>query len=153
MVKVYLVQHGKSYPKEVDPDRKLTDEGVKETELVAEYIAKLGVSISRIVHSGKTRAKMTSEIFARALNVSNVEAAEGLNPLDDPKIWSEKLNRINEDIMIVGHLPHLSKLTSQLLNVNTEVVEFRYSGVLCLEKGEDEKWIIKWYVRPEIITK
>lgn len=151
MAKVYLVQHGKALSKEVDPERRLSEEGVKETRLMAEFLKKAGVKIDRIFHSSRFRAKMTAEIFAITLGVSNVSEESGLAPLDDPKPWADKLFGINEDIMIVGHLPHLLKLTSLLLNVNTEVIEFRYSGVLCLERGENFKWRIKWYIRPVYI--
>jgi len=153
MVHVYLIQHGKAYPKEIDPDRKLTEEGIHETELIAKHLSKVGVRVKRVVHSGKLRASMTAEILAKILGVEKIESEDGLNPLDDPSTWRDKLIKIDEDIMVVGHLPHLSKLVSQLLNVDTEVVKFKYSGVLCLERGEDLKWVIKWYITPDVITK
>ena len=149
MVMLYLVQHGKSLSKEIDPDRRLSEEGIKETYQMAIFLKRNRVTVSKIIHSGKHRARMTAEILGRNLGVKEVSEASGLAPLDDPKPWANKLRRIDEDIMIIGHLPHLSILTSLLLNVNTEVVEFRYSGILCLERGGDYKWKIKFYVRPD----
>jgi phosphohistidine phosphatase len=32
---VYLVQHGKSLPKDIDPERSLSDEGISEVGLIA----------------------------------------------------------------------------------------------------------------------
>ncbi len=149
MIRVYLIQHGKSLPKEIDPNRRLSEEGIKETHQIAEFLKRNKIRVSKIVHSGKRRAMMTAEILRRYLSVENIFEETGLAPLDDPKPWADKLNKIDEDIIIVGHLPHLSILTSLLLNIDTEVVEFRYSGVLCLEKGDDGKWRIKFYVRPD----
>lgn len=149
MIRLYLVQHGKSLSKEVDPDRRLNEEGIKETHQMTDLLKRNKVMVNKIMHSGKYRARMTAEILGRGLGVKDVSEVSGLAPLDDPKPWADKLRDIDEDIMIVGHLPHLSILTSLLLNVNTEVVEFRYSGILCLERGEDQKWRIKFYVRPD----
>ena len=65
---LYLVQHGKSLPKDVDPDQGLSEEGVTETKRIADVAASYGVNVSQIKHSVKTRAHKTAEIFAAALN-------------------------------------------------------------------------------------
>ena len=148
-MKIYLVQHGKTYTEEEDPERKLTEEGIRETERVAKILAQAGVKPSSIVHSGKRRAEDTAKIFAEILGVDKVEKVEGLNPLDDPGIWLERLRDAKDDIMIVGHLPHLSKLAGLLLNAE-EPIEFRYSGVVCIERS-GESFRLKWYVTPDIV--
>ncbi|HEW93934.1 phosphohistidine phosphatase SixA [Candidatus Geothermarchaeota archaeon] len=150
MRRLYIMQHGKAYPKEVDPDRKLTEEGIRETQAIARFLASKHVKISKIFHSGKTRARMTAEIIGEILNVKDIYEAEGLSPLDDPNIWARKVGEFDEDIMLVGHLPHLSKLVTVLLNVDREAVKIRYSGILCL-LDEDGRWIIEWYVTPDLI--
>jgi phosphohistidine phosphatase len=76
---------------------------------------------------------------------------DGLNPNDDPTIWLKRLEEI-DNIMLVGHLPHLSKLTSLLIfgSQEVETVKFRYSAPLCLVRQE-KNWSIIWYITPEII--
>ncbi len=150
MRRLYIVQHGKAYPKEVDPDRKLTEEGIKETQVIARLLASKNVKISKIFHSGKTRARMTAEIIGEVLNVKDIYEAEGLSPLDDPNIWARRISEFDEDIILVGHLPHLSKLVTILLNIDREVVKIRYSSVLCL-LDEDGRWVIEWYLTPDLI--
>ena len=150
MRRLYIVQHGKAYPKEVDPDRKLTEEGIKETQAIARLLASKNVKISKIFHSGKTRARMTAEIIGEVLNVKDIYEAEGLSPLDDPNIWARRISEFDEDIILVGHLPHLSKLVTILLNIDREVVKIRYSSVLCL-LDEDGRWVIEWYLTPDLI--
>jgi len=54
---LYLVQHGKSLPKDVDPDQGLSEEGVTDTERIAKVAQNCGVMVSKIKHSGKTRAQ------------------------------------------------------------------------------------------------
>lgn len=152
MVSLYLVQHGKAFDEKVDPERKLTPEGVSETERIAKYLSGVGITVTEIIHSGKARAKQTAEILAGYLGVSNVREVDGLNPNDDPRIWFERILRLDHDLMIVGHLPHLSRLTSLLItgNPDIKVVEFRYSGVLRLSKAESN-WVINWFITPDLV--
>ena len=55
--------------------------------------------------------------------------------------------------MIVGHLPHLSRLVGMLLTGNPEnvVVMFRNAGIVCLSQQE-EKWAIDWVMQPESLA-
>ncbi|WP_456330721.1 phosphohistidine phosphatase SixA [Archaeoglobus sp.] len=151
-MRLYLMQHGKAKPKEVDPERSLTEEGAKEVEKVAEFLERAGVKVERIYHSGKKRAEQTAEIVGKHLKVK-VEKADGLEPLADIGVWAEKLEKLDEDIMLVGHLPHLSKLTNYLLtgNPDLDAVAFIFGGVVCLER-EERKWRLLWAVRPEILV-
>ena len=153
-MKLYLVQHGEAKREEEDPARPLTDRGREEAEKIANHIAKTGVQVERILHSGKLRAKQTAEIMAKHLKPpKGVDQADNLDPLADPKIWAEKLKDISEDIMLVGHLPHLSKLASLLLtgNADLEPIKFRMAGIVCLERDEKGKWSLLWALRPENI--
>ena len=151
---LYLVQHGKAFDEKVDPERKLTPEGVAETTLVVSYLAGIGVSVNGVVHSGKARALQTAEIFAKYLNARFIKAIDGLNPNDDPGIIAGKLSELGDGVMIVGHLPHLSKLVSLLVvsNSSIQVVNFRYSGVLKL-RYLGERWVIDWYITPELVKR
>ena len=151
-MRLYLVQHGEAVPETQDPSRPLTEKGRREAESTARRAAELGVKVSKILHSGKLRAKQTAEAMAEALKPSGgVERADGLDPLADPAIWAERLKEAGEDLMLVGHLPHLSKLASLLLTGSPDVepVKFRMAGILCLER-EDSKWRLLWYLTPEL---
>ena len=152
MVRIYLVQHGQSKSKEEDPERRLTEKGISETKSIGEILLKMGIRVNKVYHSGKARAQMTAEILSKYIGNPEIMKADGLNPLDEPNQWYTKLSKIDEDIMIVGHLPHLSKLASMLLSVhNKEIVKFSYSGVLCLEKNDE--WKIVWFIKPENLAK
>ncbi len=146
-MRVYLVQHAEAKSEEEDPERRITKKGRKETEKVAEFLKKVGVKVDVIFRSTKTRAKQTAQIFSEYLG-AKVEEKDNLEPLADPKIWAEGIREEKRNVMIVGHLPHLSKLLKEL--VGCEAVKFRYSGVLCLER-EEETLKVLWYVTPDII--
>ena len=145
-MRIYLVQHGEAKKKEEDPARPLTENGRAEVERVGRFLARIGITVDRILHSGKLRAAQTAELIAKY-----VKPVEGLDPLADPRIWAEKLDESEHDLMLVGHLPHLKRLASLLLTGrdDLEIVRFRYGGVVCLEK--DEKWSILWVIRPDIL--
>ncbi len=131
-MRVYLVRHGKARPKEEDPDRSLSDKGQAEVDRVAGFLAQTDVVRSLpILHSGKTRARQTAEGLARAFEGARVEEVEGLAPLDDPAVWAGRLDGPAEGIVLVGHLPHLARLTSLLLtgDPDRETVRFSNAGI------------------------
>ncbi|MDH4230575.1 MAG: phosphohistidine phosphatase SixA [Nitrospirota bacterium] len=148
-----LVQHGKSLPKEVDPEQGLSDEGRAETEKIASAAKEHGVRIARIVQSGKKRAVQTAEIFASALQpAAGVQKADGLNPLDDVAAFAEKI-AASEDLMLVGHLPFMERLASFLITGSADkpVIRFQNSGIVCLEKDADAgHWAVRWTLLPKI---
>ncbi|MFQ5929446.1 MAG: phosphohistidine phosphatase SixA [Acidobacteriota bacterium] len=153
-MRVYLVQHGKSKSKEEDPSRSLTQEGIGESTRIGEFLAQIGLSVSAIRHSGKTRAEQTASLLGRGIGEGiGIEQSEGLAPLDDPQVMTESLNRICEDVMLVGHLPHLERLASTLLTGKPghNPVQFKNSGVVCLERSEGKWWSLVWAITPELL--
>jgi phosphohistidine phosphatase len=150
---LYLVQHGKSLSKNVDIHEGLSEEGIAEVKRIAGVAAQYGINVSKILHSGKTRARQTAQILASSLNVRNeIEETEGMKPLDDVVRFAEKINT-SDNIMLVGHLPFLKKLTSYLVVGSDEksVFKFQNGGICCLEKEPDsQSWIIKWALMPNI---
>lgn len=152
-MKVYLVQHGKAKSKEEDPQRGLTAEGIQVSETMAAFLSRSGMKVNHIYHSGKTRALETARFFAEKLKVAgNVAERDGLAPNDEPLIWKAHLDTGNEDTMLVGHLPHLSRLASHLLSGESEgeMIRFSNSGVLCLER-EEGKWRVCWMIIPSLL--
>jgi phosphohistidine phosphatase len=148
-----LVQHGKSLPKEIDPEQGLSDEGRTETEEIASAAKERGVRIARIVQSGKKRAAQTAEIFASALRpAGGLQEGAGLNPLDDVTAFVEKI-QASEDLMLVGHLPFMERLASFLITgaADKKVIRFQNSGIVCLDKDEGAgHWTIQWTLFPKI---
>jgi len=153
-MKVYLVQHGEAKPAEIDPSRGLTPKGIQDATKVAEFLSKTRLTVHDILHSGKTRAKETTDIFAAHITVNhNILAADSLSPNEDPHIWADRLRGISEDTMLVGHLPHLAKLASILLcgELRGPVVTFRNAGVVCIARSDKKSWSLEWTIIPDII--
>jgi phosphohistidine phosphatase len=140
---LYLVQHGKSLPKDQDPDQGLSEDGTTETERIASLAQGYGVSVSQIRHSVKTRARQTAEILARALkpqnNIQEITCAAKIDP--------------DENVMLVGHLPFMERITSYLItgSIDQPVIKFQNSGIVCLDKDpETQAWVIKWTLMSNI---
>ncbi|MBI5674881.1 MAG: phosphohistidine phosphatase SixA [Nitrospirae bacterium] len=150
---LFLVQHGKSLSKEVDPEQGLSDEGRSETEEIASAAEARGLWIDRIIQSGKKRAAQTAEIFAFRLHpTGGVQMMDGLNPLDNVASFAEKINA-SENLMLVGHLPFMERMASFLITgaEDKPVIRFQNSGIVCLERDENSgHWTIRWTLFPRI---
>ena len=152
MLQIYLVQHGLAKSEEEDPARPLTAAGREEVERVARAAAAAGMHPASILHSGKTRAQQTAEIFAAHVEpVQGVHAVEGLDPRDEPERIRERVEQADEALMLVGHLPHLSRLAALLLvgTPEREIVAFRNAGVVCLERQAGHL-AVRWILTPEL---
>jgi len=151
-MKLYLVQHGEAKDEEDDPERPLTDRGIDDVTRVARLaVERLGVSPVRVVHSGKTRARQTAEIWGGLLGADIVQA-EGLAPKDDVAMWLRRINGETDDLMIVGHLPHLARLTASLVtgSAGKPVVTFRPGGLVALEQA-GTGWDVFVVISPEVL--
>ncbi len=150
-MKLYLVQHGNCVSKDVDPDRPLSDQGRDDVERVARFIKPLNIG-AKVWHSGKTRAMQTAEILAASVRVDGqVETAEDLNPNDDVEDIKYHIESLAKDIMLVGHLPFMSRLASLLLtdDENKDAIKFVQASVVCL--SDNDGWGLEWMVTPSIV--
>ena len=154
-MKLYLVQHAKAASKEIDPQRPLTEEGLRDIQKVAEFIKPSDLCVDYLWHSGKKRAAQTAEVLAEVIKVDNtLTAHDGLGPTDDVTVLKAELASATDDIMIVGHLPFLAKLASLLLTGSelADTVAFKQGGIVCLSRCKEDKWQIDWMVTPELLA-
>ena len=150
---LYLVQHGKSLSKEKDLEQGLAEAGISESQRIAQVAAGYRVAPKRIHHSVKTRARQTAEIFAQALHPADgVHQVEGIKAMDDVTAVAPEL-KPEDGLMLVGHLPFMSRLTAYLVSGRIEppVFKFQNSGIVCLDRQPDESnWQIVWTLMPHI---
>jgi phosphohistidine phosphatase len=151
---LYLVQHAEAKRAEEDPARDLTERGRIDIEDIAHQLKRLKVQVREIFHSGKTRAESTAHVLARHIKPpAGVSEAPGLAPLDDPEVWCGRLAKMDEDTLLVGHLPHLGRLAAILMSGDKErtVINFQMAGVVRLRRMAAGQWAVDWMVVPEII--
>ena len=153
-MKLYLVQHGNSNPKDVDPKKGLSEKGLADVKKMAEFLKPLALSVGEVWHSGKARAAQTADLLLPAITATRgATKQEGLAPNDPVAPIVSKINGLSEDMMIVGHLPFLGKFASALLDTAepVDVIVFQQGGVVSLERSESRAWSVRWMVIPDLL--
>lgn len=148
---LFLVQHGISQSKDIDPEKGLSKKGIEQTRLIAGVGKNYKIPVARIVHSGKKRAAQTARIFHDILKIeSRIQQIDGISPMDDVARFAQSVNP-DENIMVVGHLPFMERFVSFLTvgDKNACVYRFQNSGIVCLD-AEKGSWFIKWTLNPDI---
>ena len=151
---IYLVQHGEAKSKEDDATRPLTDHGREVVSRVARAARSLDLGVTAIYHSDKLRARQTAEILAGELTPRDgASQVEGLGPTDATNVAKQLVEAAEKSIMVVGHLPHLSHLTSLLLagDSSLHLVAFKNGGIVCLRRDDSGAWRVGWMLTPELI--
>ena len=154
-MKLYLAQHGSAVPTEDDPGRPLGEQGGQDVRSMASRLGDAGIQVTRVWHSGKLRAEQTAEILAkRILSGRKVECIKGLGPNDPVAEFASDADVWDEDMLVVGHLPFMSRLVSLLMvgDAEHELVRFSPGSVVCLERDAADRWCIVWMLRPELFT-
>lgn len=153
-MELFLVQHAESKSEQEDPERSLTEAGVAAARQMADWAAQVGVNVAQVRHSGKTRAAQTASILGdRLAPQAGLQPATGLNPLDDPAPLATELRSQEQPIMLVGHLPFLSRLAGLLLagDPDRRVVRFENAGMVCLQRSEGV-WSLSWAMLPRLLN-
>ena len=158
-MELYLVQHGEAMSEAENPERPLTVRGREDVQRVSAVAARLGLRPAEIRHSGKRRAAETAEIIAAALGGHPpMVTLAGMGPNDDVRPVASALASIAQPVMLVGHLPFLSRLASLLLvgDPQRALVRFRMAGIVCLTREPAESggtaggWMVAWALPPEL---
>ena len=122
-MELYILRHAIAEPAPNPPaggdsKRRLTTEGADKMRRAAKGMKAMGLSFDLIVSSPYLRAKETAEIVVDVLRPGKrLELSPLLEPDGDMKGFIEELGRKHGDkkhVLIVGHEPNLSRLTSQL---------------------------------------
>jgi phosphohistidine phosphatase len=153
-MRIYLVQHGEAVPKAADPQRPLSADGAGAVRRVAGFLRPLGLSVGAVWHSGKARACQTAEILAPALAAEHAVARrEGLGPKDPVHPVARAIETADQDLMVVGHLPFLSRLCARLVAEDEDagVVAFQYGAVACLDRHAELGWAVRWMLPPALL--
>jgi phosphohistidine phosphatase len=152
---LYLMQHAEAVPKEVDENRSLTERGRDTAKRMSRYLSQShDLHLARIYHSGKTRSSQTAQIVSESIRPARgIQEGKELNPGSLPWGWVERLQEVNEDIMVVGHLPHLRRLVALLIcqDESKKCVDFQQGGVCHLFRDDSGLWTIQWMLVPSLV--
>ena len=146
----YLARHGEAVADLIDPSRPLTRAGRRDVDHVARLAAEKAVQVSVIYHSGILRAAQTAEIFAGHLAPSaGLRIMSGLRPDDDPSLAVAGLAAAASPVMLVGHLPHLSRLAFILSrgDADGDAVDLTPATMVSYSR-EGSLWRFNWWITP-----
>ena len=153
-MRIYLTQHGLAVPKDVDPERPLSDRGREDVGRLGDFLASVGVRVEQVFHSGKARAEQTAELLARALlPAGRPQGRPGLAPNDPVEPLASEIESWFADTLLVGHLPFLGRLASLLLasDADRSTLAFQPGSLACLERDRNGHWALVWMLRPELL--
>ena len=154
-MKMYLVQHGEALSRDEDHARPLSPRGQQDVQAVAEMLDAAGIRVARVWHSGKLSAAQTAEMLARRVYPrGRPEAINGIKPNDSLAEYSQDADVWEEDTLIVGHLPFMSRLVSMLVggDPDHELVSYYPGSVVCLERSGAHSWRVQWMLRPDVFA-
>lgn len=152
-MKIYLVQHGECELIGSHSEQTLNETGKRDIQHLANFLSKKKLQVSHLYHSEKVRARETAEILLSGItSLNGIELLPGINPMDSVIPIVKQINGWNEDVLIVGHLPFMTKCVAKLItdDENNSVVIFERGTIVCLEKIGDIDWAINWMLRPEL---
>jgi len=152
-MKLILVRHGEAKSEAEDPERSLTEKGKLGVERMGHWMRKSEIKVHEIRHSGKRRAEQTALILGGFLEPLNgVFQVSGLDPNHDVLPIAQLLASEETPLMVVGHLPFLSRLASFLLvgNPNLFLCQFQPGAMVSLERMRGE-WCLSWIIQPDLL--
>lgn len=144
---------------EDDVERPLTPDGSKRFRAAARGIRSLGIDVDAVLSSRFARAWSTAEILHEDAGWPAPEACEELEPDAEPRASVDAIaQRSESSLAVVGHEPHLSRLTSLLVSGEPDAVslELKKGGVVFVEIAgnlEPGAGMLRWSVSPKILRR
>jgi phosphohistidine phosphatase len=140
-----------------DADRPLTPKGERKVRKIAQAMRAMKLSFTIILSSPYVRARQTAEIVAGVLKMpKRLRFTELLTPSGSVADLVDLLNdhkpRV-EDVLLVGHEPHLSEMISLLVSGESESILVLKKGGLCKLSAEtlepDRCAALEWLLTPK----
>lgn len=156
-MKLYLLRHAEAHPGLEDAQRPLTGKGKQSLHILAQHLKRIKpLKISEIRHSTLVRAKQTAALLLKETGWNlPLHEVPLLKPEDEVQTLAEILEEEQKSVLLVGHNPHLERLTGLLVCGDPEAlpVEIKKSTLLCLSRpkpGLSPLWRIQWVLSPRV---
>lgn len=153
---LYLIRHAEAADIVPDEARPLTAHGRHQVASLAQFLQRSEDFRPAVVwHSPLVRARETAQLLLRELSLSTpLREVPNITPDDDPRELMPTLSAHLPPLAVVGHEPYLSALASLLVAGTTYPVVFamKKGAVLALERGPNNRWIVRWHVEPDLFA-
>lgn len=159
-MRLYLLRHAEAADIIPDAERPLTPKGRRDAEALGSLLRRQDARPPIEVWSSPyLRARQTAEaLVAQAGWSVAVEPHEGLTPYDDSAALLSELAEHEDDLLIVGHNPHLAMLAGYLLGgvENRATVHFRKCALMRFDRvkrfsnDQEPTWVLSWMIPPKL---
>ena len=153
---LYLLRHGEAEPRSAsvaEARRQLTEKGRRDVGRVIERSQTVKVKPGLILSSPYVRARQTADIAAEILKVKVKESSQLLPSVEPHLIWDELREHADtQEIMLVGHEPHMSRLVSFLL-MTMLAIDFKKGALIRVEVDNppaQPHGVLKWILTPKL---
>jgi phosphohistidine phosphatase len=162
-MKLYLLRHGDAVepgtPGFKESERPLTLKGVQRTRLLAHALRQMEIGFDAILSSPLRRAKETAEIIARGSRQEcKLQISGDLAPGGGMEGLVHEINAIRpvpDCVLMVGHEPYLSGLTSLLCTGGMGLSLTFKKGALCRLEVEvlscGKCATLEWLLQPRLV--
>ncbi len=158
-MEIYLLRHGIAVERGEhsgrDEERALTSEGRRKTRRVAQAMRAMRLSFDVVFSSHFVRARQTAEIVVESLRAKQrLQLTEHLapgTPADSQVAWLKSLRPAPESVLLVGHEPNLSELSSRLLTGQEMLaLNFKKAGLckVSAERPGSGRATLEWFLTP-----
>lgn len=155
-MEIYLMQHGPSFSKDVDPEESLTPDGEALIAMAGRGLKRMGLRVDVIVASTKKRAWQTARIVAEQLESrpEKILQTDLLKPMAAPEESIRFLKQYEgaKAVLVAGHLPSLAEIASMLLTEGSKAtIQFERGGIGRIDVGSlpTHQGRLRWYLTPE----
>lgn len=132
-MRLHLLRHAIAVPRgdpavDSDAERPLTQDGRVQARQVARGIRALGIELDLITTSPFTRARETADLVAEVIGFRGEQRELGqLMPEAQPEDTRDAFEELQlaDDVLLVGHKPHLPRFAAHLLTGTHDGVALR----------------------------
>ncbi|HEY2351195.1 MAG TPA: phosphohistidine phosphatase SixA [Candidatus Acidoferrum sp.] len=161
---LYVVRHGIAIDREdpkcpPDPERYLTEEGLKKTRQVATRIAALGFHADLLLSSPYVRAMQTAELFATALRYpkQKIRRTDLLLPGAEPSLLFRELAKDKQSaaVLLFGHAPQLDEIIAAAFGAKHNITSLKKAGVAAiqLKRVSPPSAELLWLATPRLLRR
>ncbi len=159
---VYLLRHAHALDigkqgSQSDEERPLSDEGRRQTELVADAVQRLGLKFEQVLSSPLRRALETAQELCRHLGLppAALGTCDQLEPGGSLKKLMKRLRSLEaNEVVLVGHAPDLGEYAAWLIGskrTQLEIPKAALAAIRCDAPPRKGVGTLTWLLTPEVI--